>query len=786
MEDLFTGDIERDAAAMRKISNRETSISETSGFLKNFFRLSLGHVGDEWIENDFKNIDNDYDRVLAVYTHPKFKKYLHEVLCCVTPFSRNRNVVLAKMKRVEASKLLRAHEYEDALRLANAAILLSPGTSDMEAIDYGSSLLLSYLKRAEVFICMSDYERAYEDLCLADEIKDARLKMDNVIELRKNFVKKRMEKTDVKIPAPFNEFELYPVIATRRELPEIIGERHPVMVNASAKLDVRYTEQAGNEIYAKERIRTGEVLVVEEPLVWYLLNNFHGDHCTHCLDRLFAPLGCPNCFDIAFCSRKCRDIALSTYHKYECRLQNLMDGSGMSTACYLAFRGVAKEGLDNCLKIYDALNKTDDKTDDKKDGGEKKLSKSAKRRLRKKMASSNMASNLSENLASMSLKESEKEPEKKIDTTLYELFNHSSQRETTDLFFRTLVAAFLLRCLQKVNFFKTTSGDDDVPNDEELKVASLILNTMQSIPFNCHMVYETKFTGNEFLPRRHIVTTAVAIYPTARLFNHECAPAVARYNIQKGVIIRAARPFQPGESIPDSYGPCFERDPYTQRQVTLLGRYWFKCKCKPCEEMWPLGKYMNNSLTKIRCKTWGCYKTHFMDKIQEKLMFCNMCRKKVDMYDVLTTLHLIEDSFNEALNLSETNEIIRAIGILLKNIEEFYEIAIQPHYLTIKAQIVLCKLYGFFGNNYKFPQPKPIKEKKDSYPVPEAILELEKAEEMEREMEEGKKQTEEEGQKQTEEEGQKQTEEEGKKKKRKGKKKVQIQEEGEKQSEKED
>lgn len=54
--------------------------------------------------------------------------------------------------------------------------------------------------------------------------------------------------------------------------------------------------------------------------------------------RLVAPQGCDDCSGVAFCSVECKKIACSTYHKFECKFMDLLIGSGMSILCYLALR----------------------------------------------------------------------------------------------------------------------------------------------------------------------------------------------------------------------------------------------------------------------------------------------------------------------------------------------------------------------------------------------------------------------------------------------------------------
>lgn len=60
------------------------------------------------------------------------------------------------------------------------------------------------------------------------------------------------------------------------------------------------------------------------------------------------------------------------------------------------------------------------------------------------------------------------------------------------------------------------------------------------------------------------------------------------------MVIRANRPFKPGDVIPENYGPVFLMKTLPERQRSLQSRYWFKCHCTACKEDWPgLDKLQN-------------------------------------------------------------------------------------------------------------------------------------------------------------------------------------------------
>lgn len=113
------------------------------------------------------------------------------------------------------------------------------------------------------------------------------------------------------------------------------------------------------------------------------------------ISRLVAPMACPDCSNVAFCTPACQEAALSTYHRYECKFLDLLIGSGMSILSHTALRMITQTELGKCLEIY-------------KDRSKEKV---------------------------------------------YSLCTNAKIRPAEDFLQRTLMAAFLLRCLQKGGYF---------------------------------------------------------------------------------------------------------------------------------------------------------------------------------------------------------------------------------------------------------------------------------------------------------------------------------------------
>lgn len=73
------------------------------------------------------------------------------------------------------------------------------------------------------------------------------------------------------------------------------------------------------------------------------------------VNSLEAPVPCPNCSRVAFCSLNCQKQALATHHKIECPILQVMWDSGASIICLMALRILSQRGLKYFLDLKDIL-----------------------------------------------------------------------------------------------------------------------------------------------------------------------------------------------------------------------------------------------------------------------------------------------------------------------------------------------------------------------------------------------------------------------------------------------
>ena len=139
----------------------------------------------------------------------------------------------------------------------------------------------------------------------------------------------------------------------------------------------------------------------------------------------------------------------------------------MSVLSTLALRMVTQEGPERCRKICEKLRKLKgssnignvvDEDDSGTRGDDGNRSKSAKRRLRKKKLKENSSQANGSECDTKTAGQVESEGE--VDMRAYDLVCLAEKRAPNDFFERTLMAVFILKGLQTVQFFQNSSKLD--------------------------------------------------------------------------------------------------------------------------------------------------------------------------------------------------------------------------------------------------------------------------------------------------------------------------------------
>ncbi|KOC68811.1 SET and MYND domain-containing protein 4 [Habropoda laboriosa] len=620
--------MEEGEGSYRSLCSLETLRSGKRGFFSEFAENAKRVAGEQWISKVFGRLSSDEGRIRTLFTDGKIKEEVLGTLNRTEILYRGKDAAASRARRLEGFEAATAAERQRALLLFSQAVLRAPLPGKCQTVDRGLGLPLAYLARAEIFLASNEHALAMQDLSFLEEMKHL---------LPDTFRADLARKKEASLP------------------PRLTGGEHPRISAASALLEIEETETAGKQAVANGSVAPGDTLVVEPALAANLLPEFFGTHCQHCFSRFRAPVGCPDCSSVAFCGRKCRDAAMTSYHKYECKILALLIGSGMSVLSMLALRMVTQIGPTNCFKIWRALNSQADSV------------------------------------------------QREIDLRPYDLVMHQKRRTADDFFERSLMAVFLLKCLQRVGFFEqaATTTDDETPSEQEIAVASLLLKHLQLLQFNAHEVFETRTgTAHRFRGSRPVYL-GVAIYPTVARFNHDCYPAVTRYFVGRCIVIRATRSLRAGDVLAENYGPIFTKRSLEERRRTLAGRYWFWCECTACRENWPRFETLTNDVVRARCPTEGCSKVYQRPRDPTGSIVCCGCRRKIDLRESFEIVSECERLYERGLAAMEEERPEQALEAFFEGASKFHRVAVPPHKDTHLAEIAASACMADQGTTWR-------------------------------------------------------------------------------------
>lgn len=99
------------------------------------------------------------------------------------------------------------------------------------------------------------------------------------------------------------------------------------------------------------------------------------------------------------------------------------------------------------------------------------------------------------------------------------------------------------------------------------------------------------------------IRVAQALYPTASLVNHACAPSAHASFRGRRIAVRATRDLPAGGRVLIAYGPQAGQQAASERRWLLRTSHAFRCACAACEH----GAAADAELEGLRCgRTPGC------------------------------------------------------------------------------------------------------------------------------------------------------------------------------------
>ncbi|OWR44094.1 hypothetical protein KGM_213148 [Danaus plexippus plexippus] len=578
---------------------------DSEGLFKNFHE-SINNSLDDVVRNNFANLESNEKRISYLCSLPCVKNY--DISKEIKKFESGgefpvkKDLEKALQLKDEGNKAVQKGDWGRSLQYYNESIILMPEikSEELSIVLANRSAALNHLAQYEDTLrdiqrCLAlgyprhlrykVYERRARCLLALKRNQEAVTAFQNTItalDEAKNLDKEKRLKlrTDAKLmlevlnkglvlagnpkdPEPFKNTP---------PKPKLSGKHNKLFPAASETVEIAFDETRGRFAKADRDIQAGEILLIEEPHGGVLLSEFSKSHCQNCFNKCLIPLPCPKCPNVIFCSEKCLDIALKSYHGYECHILPLLWKSGCSVTCHIALRMITQNSKDYFMKIM------------------------------------------------QDLKEKPTGPYKTEDyRNIYHLVSHENKRTKQDILHRTEMAIFLLKLLEISGYFNGSPRKISIPIDELKTMAldeqciddaasfgCLILKNLQVLQFNAHEVFEIQCLkpkdGTRFLKHEgKSVFIGGAVYPTLALFNHSCEPGIVRYFCGSRIVVCAVKNIRKGEEVAENYGPIFTTVPKDKRQSQLKEQYWFDCKCLPCEQNWPKYEDMTENYLRFKC-----------------------------------------------------------------------------------------------------------------------------------------------------------------------------------------
>jgi len=656
------------------------------GFFPQLYKAVCNAMGDENIDKLETMRDDMPEMIKFTYELKCFKDSLE-----IKEFYPEKNLYESKAKKDYGNKAYKDGKDLDALYHYSQAIIAAPVGQDGKSREL--SILLA--NRSAVLFSLKAYGMALDDINLAfrlgypDDLAyklyDRKAKClvafkqmadaGEAYKLALKYVDKATKlsgdrKTQVQreimqalaffknAPAHLTKNQPEVSMVHQAEVPEIPNKNslYPVMSDA---ITFKYEENRGRFAVASKDITVGEVVTVEKAIVSHMLPEYMGKNCSHCFKTMKAPIPCFTCTKVMFCSLRCRDIACSTYHKYECKLVDLFISSGMSIICYLAYRSISQKPLQWFLDnkhLFDKHDKTSGQTKEQKDAyisGDYK--------------------------------------------NYYNLVNHHDQRKIGDIFHRSMFTVFLLRCLQSQGYFPTPPGDK--LTEDEVYIGSLLMHFLELLQFNAHEVAQFEQPSKTSQEGAKSVFIGAGVYPTLALFNHSCDPCIVRYYVEDYVVVQAIKNIRKGEEICENYGPIFFHSDKEDRISRLEKQYWFKCQCIACTENWPTMHEMTQDVLNFRCPIKECGESApFHTSSNMPSLRCG-CGQTINLFKGLKELADTE-ILSEAANTElEKNNLEQAQLMFTQLLQKYDSIIAPPYpdYYKIQQNIWKC-IWMRFGN----------------------------------------------------------------------------------------
>ncbi|XP_011502335.1 PREDICTED: SET and MYND domain-containing protein 4-like [Ceratosolen solmsi marchali] len=390
-------------------------------------------------------------------------------------------------------------------------------------------------------------------------------------------------------------------------LPNLTFGENPNFPYASIALDLKFSVEKGRYVVANQNIKKGQILFVEKPFAFVLLDNENSDVvCANCCkSRGDIPVPCKFCACTMYCTEKCQKLAWTSYHQWECfgNQIGIWDQIGIAHLTIRTFL--------NCCY-----------TDNKKKFNE--------------------IQQLITNIDKISTQD---------------MFIYGVSALMMALYLNTFTNFFKIINIyerlfmkfnnQKLNMYILSEFTPEEWTEEHnmLYVSGILLRNMLQLICNGHAITRLNLTTSEShnIATEYQCRVATAIYPSASMMNHSCDPNIINSFKDQYLIVKAAKDILINDEIFNCYGPHYRRMSKNDRQTALKNQYCFTCNCEACSQL--ALQNFSDKFQKLNCEACGGP----VEIINDSTIYCVDCETTFDL--TKNKLHELEQA-NKLYELS--------------------------------------------------------------------------------------------------------------------------------------
>ena len=100
-----------------------------------------------------------------------------------------------------------------------------------------------------------------------------------------------------------------------------MGERGKRWIKGFKSVEIGENKEEGRYLYAKNDIGKGDVILMQQPYIWCINEEFKEDCCRFCISTINTKFVCCKlCSQVIYCSTECQKFDAAEHFTLECRL----------------------------------------------------------------------------------------------------------------------------------------------------------------------------------------------------------------------------------------------------------------------------------------------------------------------------------------------------------------------------------------------------------------------------------------------------------------------------------